>query len=354
MTQAFGGPVVERVRWPATTALDWAAGVFRALGADEETASAVALALVAADLAGHASHGVRLVATYAHQVSVGELVASARPRVIGRDGGHTSLSGGFGLGAGTMRHAVACAAEDARRHGFATVGLSDLGHVGRLGLYVSQLSAQGLIGILTCGSAFVPSERVVAPLGGVERVFDTNPWAFGFPAEGGDVVIDMSTSARSYNAVAALAASGGRLPEGVGQDRHGRPCPDPAEVLRSGSLLPAGGAVGYGLALATACLAALGDGPRAGGVAGGFLVAIDVARRRPVEPYRRHVGEVADALRASAPRSPDLPVRVPGGRGALVRSPAEVSGLIPVDEYVVEQLEETCQRLGLPPVPEPC
>ncbi|MEV5600810.1 Ldh family oxidoreductase [Streptomyces sp. NPDC052299] len=348
---------VERsFRTPATAALEWATRVFRVLGADHTTAQDAALALVAADLAGHPSHGVRLVTTYAHQADSGELLPEARPAIVRQDAHSTVIAGRRGLGAGAMRLTVRNATEQARRHGAATVLLTDHGHLGRLGLYVAQLSAAGMVGVLSSGYGLLPEEAVVAPVGGVDRVFDTNPWAFGFPAEGGDIIIDMSSAAISYNAVRALGLAGVPIPGHVAQDRHGQPCTDPDSVLATGSLLPAGGAVGYGLALAACGLAALAGGPPASAplesIAGTFLLALDVTRYRPLAQYRRHLGAAAAAVRAGTPAKPGSPVRTPGSRGVLVRSPREVSGTIELSESTFRELEDTCHRMRLPAFPE--
>jgi LDH2 family malate/lactate/ureidoglycolate dehydrogenase len=343
-------------RTPATAVLEWATRVFSVLGADRTAAQDAALALVAADLAGHPSHGVRLVATYAHQVDSGELLPEARPALVRQDAHSTVVTGGRGLGAGAMRLAVRSAKEQARRNGVATVLLTDHGHLGRLGLYVAQLSAAGMVGVLSSGHGLLPEEAIVAPLGGVDRVFDTNPWAFGFPAEGGDVIIDMSSAAISYNAVRALGLAGAPIPGHLAQDRLGQPCTDPDLVLATGSLLPAGGAVGYGLALAACGLAALAGGapdtapPES--IAGTFLLALDVARYRPLAQYRRHLGAATAAVRAGTPAKPGEPVRTPGSRGVLVRSPREVGGTIELHESTLRELEDTCHRMRLPAFPE--
>ncbi|WP_189220193.1 MULTISPECIES: Ldh family oxidoreductase [Streptomyces] len=335
--------------------MEWAARVFGALGADDTAAQDAAFALVAADLAGHSSHGIRLVATYAHQAEVGELVPGVRPAVVRRGARSTVIEGRRCLGATAMRLAVRRAAEEARRNGAATVLVTGHGHLGRLGLYVAQLSALGLVGVLTTGHALLPEETIVAPMGGIDRVFDTNPWAFGFPAEGGDVIIDMSSAAISYNAVKALEHAGERIPEHLAQDSHGQPCTDPGSVLESGSLLPAGGAVGYGLALAACGFAALAGGPPVTappeGIAGTFLLALDVARYRPLDQYRRHLGAATASIRRSTPVKPEEPVHIPGRRGVLVRSPGEVRGTIELHGTTRRELEDTCHHMRLPAFP---
>ncbi|BFV61162.1 hypothetical protein KCMC57_up62660 [Kitasatospora sp. CMC57] len=269
---------------PARAAMEWAARVLGVLGADDSAARDAAVALVAADLAGHSSHGIRLIATYAHQASAGELVPSARPAVVRRSPRSVVVEGRRALGAAAMGLAVRSAVEGARRDGTATVAVTGHGHLGRLGLYVAQLSASGLVGVLTCGHALLPEEAVVAPLGGVDRVFDTNPWAFGFPAEGGNLVIDMSSAAITYNAVRELDLARALVPDRPAQDGEGRPCTDPGRVLRTGSLPPAGGAVGYGLTLAACGFAALAQGPPPDGPPGGNRRLLPAGRRRVPVP----------------------------------------------------------------------
>src|SRR3712207_798928 len=56
--------------------------VCRALGTDEEVAREVAHHLVGANLAGHDSHGVLRLPWYVEQVDRGQLVPTARPRLV--------------------------------------------------------------------------------------------------------------------------------------------------------------------------------------------------------------------------------------------------------------------------------
>ncbi len=76
------------------------------------------------------------------------------------------------------------------------------------------------------------------------------------PRQGRDpVIVDQASSQVTKVALLARAASGQPLPEGWALDAEGRPTRDPALALK-GSMLPAGGHKGAGIALLVEILAA--------------------------------------------------------------------------------------------------
>jgi (2R)-3-sulfolactate dehydrogenase (NADP+) len=96
----------------------------------------------------------------------------------------------------------------------------------------------------------------MAPWGGSQALFGTNPIAFAAPRDGAPpLVIDLSLSKVARGKVMAAAKAGQPIPEGWALDVEGQPTTDPERAL-TGTMIPAGDAKGAALALVVEILAA--------------------------------------------------------------------------------------------------
>ena len=103
--------------------------------------------------------------------------------------------------------------------------------------------------------AFTQYLAFVAPAGGTQRVYGTNPMAFGWPRHGAPpLVFDQASSASSRGDLLLHNRDGKRIPLGWAVDDDGNPTTDPAEGLK-GAQLPFGGYKGAALALMVELLA---------------------------------------------------------------------------------------------------
>ena len=68
---------------------------------------------------------------------------------------------------------------------------------------------------------------MVAPHGGTQGRFGTNPIAFGFPTDGDPIIYDIGTSAVMYGSVHLARRLGEELPPGSAFDPDGAPTTDP-------------------------------------------------------------------------------------------------------------------------------
>jgi (2R)-3-sulfolactate dehydrogenase (NADP+) len=152
--------------------------------------------------------------------------------------------------------------------GIAAAGVHHSHHFGQAGYHVEQLAASGLIGLV-----FGNSPKAIAPWGGSEGVFGTNPVAFAAPRRTGPpLVIDLSLSKVARGKVMVAAKQGEPIPEGWALDRHGNPTTD-AEAALQGTMLPMGDAKGAALVLMVEILAAALTGARFGFEASSFFTA---------------------------------------------------------------------------------
>ena len=97
-------------------------------------------------------------------------------------------------------------------------------HFGAAGYYADRAAEQGLIGL-----AFTNAMPAIAPTGGTEGLFGTNPIGAGFPVPGAEPIIaDMATAMVARSRIRhALAAGQKTIPEGWALDPQGQPTIDP-------------------------------------------------------------------------------------------------------------------------------
>lgn len=339
----------------------FAAGVFRAAGADEDIADEVATHLVAANLAGHDSHGVLRIPQYVGQIERGDLHPAARPTFVHEMPTTALVDAGRGFGHFTTAWTLEWALGRAREHGLAAAAIRHSTHIGRLGTYTERASARGLLAMVTVGNAG-PGTGLVPPFGGRERFLGTNPWSVGVPAAGHEpFVFDAATSMIAQGKVHHARARGVPLPPGCIVDREGRPSTTPTDLYAGGALLPVGGPVaghkGYGwsfasalfgaLALAGADEASAGDGGPDWPVGGVFLLALDPDAFGSGNRYRALTGAALAAAEGVTP-APGVPsVLVPGDPERLSRTERGREG-IPIPAATWAELEAVAARFDVP------
>ncbi|QHE92537.1 Ldh family oxidoreductase [Pandoraea fibrosis] len=264
-----------------------------AAGANEQTATSLANATVAAERAGHRSVGFAHLPDYLEGLSSGRIAGTARPEIrfpapttirVDADAGIAQL--GFDL---TFDKLV----ENARQFGVALFLQGNSFTVGELGYYTRRLAEAGLVCLATSnGPAMVTTPQSRQP------VFGTNPMSFAAPVAGGvPLVIDQASSATAFVNIRDAATRGETIPETWALDTAGEPTTDSRSAL-SGMLLAFGGARGANIALMVEILSAgmtganwsldtpsFQHGAQSPGV-GLFIVAIDPAILAPDLPDR--------------------------------------------------------------------
>ena len=231
---------------PVQELRDFTLAVLAALGTPNEYAQIVCNSLVGANLAGHDSHGVLRLTTYAQWVKEGLIRPAVAPVLARMSGATAHVDGGWGWGLVGARFAAEQAIALARDYGIGAVTIDRCAHIGRMGEYVALMAAAGMGGMATCNH--YPS---VAPFGGRERMLGTNPFAMATPGgEGGEpVVVDFATSGVAEGKLRVARAKGEMVAPGLIVDREGQPSQTPADFYEGGALLPFGGHKGYGLGL---------------------------------------------------------------------------------------------------------
>ncbi|MDI9941146.1 Ldh family oxidoreductase [Rhodococcus sp. IEGM 1351] len=232
----------QEARWLASIALAEA-------GVPEDDADQVAAALVDTSLRGIDTHGLRLLPQYLDELATGVANAVACPTVVRDRGAGLLLDADGALGVLAGLAAARLAADRAKAFGVAAVGVRNSNHFGAASVYTRHLAGQGMIGIAVTSAA-----SRVAPYGGVEPLFGTNPISVAAGTGDDGLALDMATSQVCFGEVKHRRAVGRPLNSGWATDRDGRPTAEPDEAY---ALSPLGGYKGQGLAMAVTLLGAV-------------------------------------------------------------------------------------------------
>ncbi len=242
------------------------AGFARAHGADEAETAVFAAGLLRADLRGHHTQGIGVL-PYLDELFEAGTMAFGREITTLRDAPATALlDGGGEAGHVVATRAMEMAIEKARAAGIGLVTVKGSSDCGMAANYALQALDAGMIGI-----AMSTGPILVAPWGGREAQFCTNPIALAVPAgEEEPIVIDMATSANSMGGVVLAARDGRKLGGREVVTADGHYTDDPLRVIlnvmdresrMAGALLPSG-PKGFGMVLMVELLSALLSGER--------------------------------------------------------------------------------------------
>lgn len=310
-----------------------AVDVLTSHGMPKDHAGIVADHLVDAAGAGHAFAGLpRVMALVSHMADH----PPGRPiTVTDKSASSAVIDGAGNNGYVTSLIGIDKAIDLARKTGVGVVGIRDTWFSGRLAYYVERAARAGFMALHTAST-----QARVAPSGGIDRVFGTNPVAFAFPCDPEPLVIDFGTAQTTWGNVLLRQKLGEPLEPGMAVDATGNPTLDPAAAL-TGAFMPWGGHRGYGLALVVQVLAIMAGGKMVAEEvtdSGFFFLVIDPGLLGAADDFRAQVGALVAHIEASRPMPGGDKVRVPG-RGSLAkRAKAQARGMIEVDQAVYDTL----------------
>jgi len=328
-----------------------ATAALAAAGVQQEQAEEVARALVDTSLRGIDTHGLRLLPQYLDELRAG--VANPTPgiRVVSDRGAGLLLDADSALGVVAGLAAVRYAAERAERYGVAAVGVRESNHFGAASVYTRRLAREGLVGFAVTSAA-----SRVAPFGGVEPLFGTNPLSVSAGEDDCEFALDMATSQVCYGEIKQRRSEGRTLDEGWATDAGGLPTGDPDAAH---ALAPLGGYKGQGLAMAVTLLGSVltgappdwrlpqvGEGDSGHGRRVGHLVlALAPGAFAGEQPFARGLADLVDTVR-NAPSSGNEPVLVPGDPQRAHERTRHATG-IPLDARTGALLSSLANRLGV-------
>ena len=246
-----------------------------------------------------------------------------------------SLDGGHQIGYLVGHRATEIAIGKAKQTGLAVVGASKTLYTGMFSYYLEKVTQAGFAGMIAGSGGYK-----VAPHGGTEGRFSTNPIAFGFPSATTPVIWDIGTASVMLGEVVLKDRLGEQLPPGLAFDADGRPTQDPAAALK-GAFTVWGGHKGSGLSMMVQLLGMLAgqaSPPTAVPDCGFFMVVVDPSLLGSAEDFKQRVAAYADAVRATRPVAGGSAVRVPFDRSIDERARRTAANAIEVPDLVYEAL----------------
>ena len=339
---------------PLTLAME---AIVAAGGSEMPEARLVAENLVMANLLGHDSHGIGMIPRYIDALLEGGLTANQRVRTTLDTGTLLALDGGRGYGQSIGRQAMEMALERAKQHGSCIMSLGNSHHLGRIGHWAEMAVAAGFVSLHFVN---VLSHARVAPYGGRDARFGTNPCCIAIPLPGEPpFVLDYATSAVAQGKLRVAHNKGDKVPFGRLIDTEGNPTQDPryAVVPPFGAMLPFGEHKGYGMAVACELLggALTGGGTwhfgesRQQRVLNGMLtVVLDARRLGTADAFEREARAFLAWLRQARPAPGVDRVRIAGEPEREMRERRERQG-IPVDETTWREIERAASKVELAP-----
>ena len=329
----------------------------RGFGSDEPEVNAVCHNLIEANLTGHDSHGIGMLPRYADSFLEGGLKPNAHVRTELDGGALLRLDGQAGFGQVVGGEAMALGIERARQHGCCVMALGNAHHLGRIGAWAEQAVAAGLVSLHFVN---VISRGIVAPYGGSDARFGTNPFTAGIPLRGREpLILDFATSVIAQGKTRVAHNKGEPVPPDHLIDDHGRPTQDPrySVIEPFGAILTFGAHKGYGMAvlcellggaLAAGTTQHTHDSSKKRVLNGMLTVLIDPSRIADRAAYETEALTFVDWVTASPPREGFDRVRLAGEPERESRARRLKAG-VPVDATTWQEILNAASKLRVDP-----
>ena len=356
----------DSTRFDPAALAGFSRAVFESHGVPSADAALAADVLAAADLRGVDSHGVARLRTYHDMLAAGRINPRARLTVVRETASTATVDGGNGLGLVVGPRANEIALDKAAAAGSGWVSVRNTNHYGLAAYYPLRALERGMI-----GWSMTNSTKLVAPLGGAERMLGTNPIAIAVPGhEEPPIVVDLATSAVAYGKIEIAQRTGQPIPRGWAIDARGEHTEDPAGMIAGGALLPlgsfadSGGHKGYCLAAMVDMLCCVLSGANWGPFAPPFALRQEIPARAvgkgighffgalridgfidPAE-FKRQVDDWVRTFRATKPQPGTDGVLIPGDPERAAAAERSVHG-VPLVPAVIEDLRAVARATGV-------
>ncbi len=326
-------------------------------GSGAQEVDEVVTNLIEANLTGHDSHGIGMLPRYVESYLEGGLKPNAHVRTVLDAGALLRLDGDAGFGQVIGREAMEIGIARARQTGCCTVALGNAHHLGRIGAW-AELAAQA--GLVSLHFVNVISRGIVAPYGGADARFGTNPFTAGIPLPGRPpMILDFATSMVAQGKTRVAHNKGEPVAPDLLIDNTGRPTTDPrfSVVEPYGAILAFGAHKGYGLAvlcellggaLAAGMTQHTADASKKRILNGMLTVLIDPAALGDAAGFEREALAFVDWVLASPPREGFDRVRLAGEPERESRALRLAQG-VPVDDATWQQILAAAAPLGVDP-----
>jgi delta1-piperideine-2-carboxylate reductase len=240
--------------------------VLTANGMAADHAQAIAEVIVAGQRDECQSHGIYRLIVCVNTLRNGKVVRDAKPELIDVSPALVRVDAKFGYSQLAFQMGSKVLVQKARQIGIAALAINNCFHFSALWPEVEYLAGEGLAAL-----AMTPSHSWVAPAGGTQPLFGTNPIAFAWPRPGCfPYVFDFATSAVARGDIELHRRAGKTIPLDWAVDANGHPTDDPAAAMR-GAMMTFGGHKGSALSAMVELLA----GPLIGDLTSAESMAFD-------------------------------------------------------------------------------
>lgn len=293
--------------------------------------------------------GVQQLPVYWERIQSGIIRANAQISTVMSGGATALLDADRASGAIAGTRGMRLAIERAGEFGIGAVGVRNSTHFGVAAYYAMLALPHGYIGIV-----FSNAGPEIAPWGGTRATVGTNPWAVAVPT-GGDrpLVLDLANSTSGKGMISWYLREGRKIPLDWALSADGRVTDDAAEGME-GTLFPLGGAKGYAMAVMVDALTGVLTGSAFGlscftGAhhdVGHLLLAIDIARFRPLEGFYADLDDLVGEIRSSPLAVGADAIYLPGELEAQREAERRLSG-VPIEQSRFEALCSFGRELGV-------
>lgn len=291
------------------------------------------------------SHGMNRYPRYIRDMKSGLCDASVtEAQKVSGLGGLEVWDAHFGVGPLIAEQMANRAIELAKTHGVACVALRNNSHWLRAGRYGLMMADAGMAGL-----CFTNTSMNLTAYGAREHSTGNNPITLALPRKKGSLVMDMAVSQYAYGKLEIMAQKGETLDAPIGYDTKGELTRNPAEICRSGLMLPMaqwkGSALSIMLDLMAATLSlgrtSLQIGPPSKGEKGmsQVFVCINPAAVVDMDEADAQMETTIEFLNGLKPADGVHGVHAPGQNLAATREKHDREG-IPVAEATWEKILE--------------
>ncbi|UJL45557.1 Ldh family oxidoreductase [Virgibacillus sp. NKC19-16] len=333
----------------------WIEDIFQASGIDESQAATIASHLVSANLRGVDSHGISKVEVYTKRLKHGIINKELLWKVTKETPVSAAIDGGNSMGIPLATKGMELAVQKAKESGIGIVGIRNSNHGGMMAAYTEYAASNDCIGL-----ALTNAPPVMAPWGGKDAFFGTNPICYGIPTgpDNTNIVFDMATSTVAKGKIVLAEKEKRKIPIGWAITKDGKETTDPKKAL-DGLLLPVGGPKGYGLTFFVEVLSALFTGAAYGPFIGSlfedfekeqntgqFLFAMRADLLEELNIFKNRMDEMITGIRNIELMEGTDRIYLPGEIEYTLAEKRKVNG-IPISENVLKMLRDISEELGV-------
>jgi L-2-hydroxycarboxylate dehydrogenase (NAD+) len=340
--------------------LEFTRKVFMKMGCSREDADIIAEVFLAAELRGHASHGMIRIKDYYELWKSRRINVKPEIKIVHESPSTAVVDGDNAVGMVAARKSMEIAIEKSKTAGTGWVATRNSNHFGIAGYYAMMALKHDMIGI-----CLTNANPLVAPTFSISRMMGTNPIAVAIPAKKRPpVVADFATTPIARGKLAVAEKKGEKVAFGFVQDKDGKPSDDPTILKSGGSMLTLGGDRLHGSHKGY-CLSALVDifsavfsganfGPfvppsvaylpvlekKVGMGTGHFFGAMRIDAFQPSDVFKTKMDEWIETFRSSKPAEGQDKVLIPGDpeRESEERILKEGISLVPAIENDLKEI----------------